>query len=164
MVMRQSHAPFTENGFTLIELLVTVAIVAILASVAMPLSELTQQRSKEQGLRQNLRELRTAIDAFKQAVDEGRILKSLDQSGYPPKLSVLVEGVEDAKSPVTNKIYFLRRIPMDPFAENAPDAESSWGLRSYESPPDAPKEGKDVYDVYSLSTRTGLNGIPYREW
>ncbi|OFZ66145.1 MAG: general secretion pathway protein GspG [Betaproteobacteria bacterium RBG_16_56_24] len=162
--MRQRHTSFAQNGFTLIELLVTVAIVAILASVAMPLSELTQQRAKEQELRQYLRDIRTAIDAYKQAWDEGRIVRSLDQSGYPPKLSVLVEGVEDAKSPVTKKIYFLRRIPMDPFAENAVNTEPSWGLRSYESPPDAPKEGKDVYDVYSLSTRTGLNGIPYREW
>jgi general secretion pathway protein G len=162
--MKKRHTPLAENGFTLIELLVTVAIVAILASVAMPLSELSQQRVREQELRQDLRVIRTAIDAYKQAVDEGHITKSLDQSGYPPSLSVLVEGVEDAKSPVTKKIYFLRRIPMDPFAENASDAESSWGKRSYESPPDAPREGKDVYDVYSQSNRTGLNSVPYREW
>lgn len=162
--MRKHRIPLAKNGFTLIEMLVTVAIVAILATVAMPLSELTQQRVKEQELRQDLREIRTAIDAYKQAVDEGRINRSLDQSGYPPTLDVLVEGVEDAKSPVTKTIYFLRRIPMDPFAENAADAESSWGKRSYESPPDAPHEGKDVFDVYSLSDRTGLNGTPYRDW
>lgn len=155
---------FSKNGFTLIELLVTVTIVAILASVALPLSELSQQRAKEQELRQSLREIRTAIDAYKQAVDEGHIIKSLDQSGYPPKLSLLAEGVTDARSPVSRKIYFLRRIPMDPFSENAVDAESSWGKRSYDSPPDAPREGKDVYDVHSMSARTGLNGIPYREW
>lgn len=162
--MRRYQAYFRESGFTLIELLVTVAIVAILASVALPLTELSQQRAKEQELRQALREIRTAIDAYKQAVDEGRVIRSLDQSGYPPKLSLLAKGVTDVKSPVARKLYFLRRIPMDPFAENPANAESSWGKRSYDSPPDAPREGRDVYDVYSLSTRTGLNGIPYREW
>lgn len=151
-------------GFTLIELLVTVAIVAILASVALPLSSLAQQRAKEQELRQNLREIRSAIDAYKQAADEGRVQKSIDQSGYPPKLSILVEGVEDARSPVHNRLYFLRRIPHDPFADQSIAADSSWGLRSYDSPPDAPHAGKDVYDVYSLSDRVGLNGISYKEW
>lgn len=153
-----------QSGFTLIEMLVTVVIVAILASVALPLSELSQQRAKESELKQDLRDIRNAIDAYKLAVDEGRILKSLDQSGYPPKLSILVDGVTDARSPVPKKIYFLRRIPKAPFAENAPDAESSWGKRSYDSPPDAQREGRDVYDVYSSSARIGLNGIPYREW
>jgi len=151
-------------GFTLIELLVTLVIVATLASVAMPLSALNQQRAKERELRQNLSEIRAAIDAYKQAVDEGRIYHSLDQSGYPPRLSSLVDGVVDVKSPVSRKIYFLRRIPKDPFAEDAVDGESSWGKRSYASPPDAPREGKDVYDIYSRSDKSGLNGIPYREW
>lgn len=162
--MRRDRAYYREKGFTLIELLVTVVIVAILASVALPLSELSRQRAKEQELRQALREIRTAIDAYKQAVDEGRVIRSLDQSGYPPKLSLLAEGVTDVKSPVAKKLYFLRRIPMDPFAENPTNAEFSWGKRSYDSPPDSPREGRDVYDVYSLSTRTGLNGITYREW
>jgi general secretion pathway protein G len=162
--MRQHSSLCAEDGFTLIELLVTVVIVAILASVAMPLSALSQQRAKEQELRQNLREIRTAIDAYKQAVDEGRIARSLDQSGYPPKLSVLANGVTDVKSPVSKKIYFLRRVPKDPFAEGDVNGEPSWGSRSYDSAPDAPRAGKDVYDVYSLSDRTGLNGVPYREW
>jgi general secretion pathway protein G len=162
--MKKHFVFCAESGFTLIEILVTVVIIAILASVALPLSELSQQRAKEQELRQDLRELRMAIDAYKQAVDEGHILKSLDQSGYPPKLSDLVDGVEDARSPIPKKIYFIRRIPQDPFAENVADGESSWGKRSYDSPLDAPREGLDVYDVYSLSTRTGLNGVPYREW
>lgn len=162
--MRQHSSPVRQDGFTLIELLVTVVIVAVLASVAMPLSALSQQRSKEQELRQNLRDIRTAIDAYKQAVDEGRIARSLDQSGYPPRLSVLVNGATDVKSPVKKQIYFLRRIPRDPFAENDVDAEPSWGTRSYDSPPEAPHAGKDVYDVYSRSDRTGLNGVPYREW
>jgi general secretion pathway protein G len=162
--MRPHPSSCAEDGFTLIELLVTVVIVAILASVAMPLSALSQQRTKEQELRQNLREIRTAIDAYKQAVDEGRVARSLDQSGYPPKLSVLAEGVTDVKSPVAKKIYFLRRIPKDPFAEGDTDGAASWGNRSYDSPLDAPRAGKDVYDIYSLSDRTGLNGVPYREW
>jgi len=153
------------RGFTLIEMLVTVAIVALLASVALPLAEVAVQRNKEQSLRQSLHEIRKAIDAYKQAVDEGRIVKAADESGYPPTLQILVEGVADSKSPVARKLYFLRRIPPDPLAEN-PSAhpEASWGKRSYESPHDAPKEGKDVFDVYSLSAGTGLNGVPYREW
>lgn len=160
----QYHIRLAANGFTLIEILVTLAIVAILASVAFPMSELVQRRAKEQELRQSLREIRTAIDAYKRAVDEGRIVKTLDQSGYPPKLSVLVNGVVDARSPVSRKIYFLRRIPKDPFATDVQDAESSWGKRSYDSPPDVPHEGRDVYDVYSLSVQEGLNDVPYREW
>ena len=142
----------------------TVVIVAILASVALPLSALSDQRVKEQQLRESLREIRTAIDEYKRAVDEGRISGTLNQSGYPPKLSGLVEGVEDTKSPIHRKIYFLRRIPRDPFADGTVSAEDSWGKRSYDSPSDNPRYDKDVYDVYSLNERTGLNGIPYREW
>lgn len=153
-----------ESGFSLIELMVTVVIVAILASVALPLSELTRQRAKERELRQSLRELRTAIDAYKQAVDEGRIARSLDDNGYPSKLSLLAEGVTDIRDPAQKKIYFMRHIPGDPFAVSTVAAELSWGTRSYDSPPDVPHAGNDVYDVYSLSERVGLNGIPYREW
>ncbi|MBU1482176.1 MAG: type II secretion system GspH family protein [Gammaproteobacteria bacterium] len=162
--MRRHSSNRAEDGFTLIELLVTIVIVAILASVAMPLSALSQQRANEKELRQSLREIRIAIDAYKQAADEGRVARSLDQSGYPPKLSVLVEGASDVKSPVKKKIYFLRRIPRDPFADNDISGETSWGTRSYDSPPEAPHAGKDVYDVYSQSDRIGLNGVPYREW
>jgi general secretion pathway protein G len=149
-------------GFTLIELLITVAIVALLASVALPLSEIAVQRGKEQELSRALREIRDAIDAYKRYVDEGRIRRAADASGYPPSLTVLVEGAEDA---TRAKIYLLRRIPRDPFAGNADvPAAKSWGLRSYESSHDDPKPGKDVFDVYSLSAGTGLNGTPYREW
>jgi general secretion pathway protein G len=162
--MRRSPGIAFAGGFTLIELLVTVVIVAILASVALPLTALSEQRVKEQRLRENLRELRIAIDAYKRAVDEGRVGGSLDQSGYPPKLSMLVDGVEDTKSPVKAKIYFLRRIPKDPFADNEVDADASWGKRSYNSPPDNPRYDKDVYDIYSLSPMTGLDGVAYREW
>lgn len=152
-------------GFTLIELVITVAIVGLLASIALPLAELAVQRGREQELRLALRQIRGAIDAYKQAVDDGRIVKTLDQTGYPPSLRVLEEGVEDAKSPKKAKIYFLRRIPRDPFhPDPATPAEETWGKRSYASPPDDPREGDDVFDVYSLSDATGLNGVPYRQW
>ena len=154
-----------NRGFTLIELVVTVAIVAILASVAMPLNELVLQRAKEQDLRRALRDIREAIDAHKQAADEGRIQKKVGESGYPRRLPDLVEGVEDQKDPKKARIYFLRRLPPDPFATDtwASPAET-WGLRSYASPPDDPSEGEDVFDVYSRSARVGINGRPYKEW
>ena len=155
-----------SRGFTLIELVITVAIVGLLASIAMPMAEVAMQHSKERELRDALMQIRTAIDAYKQALDEGHMLADAQKSGYPPSLKALVEGVEDAKSANKDqKIYFLRRVPRDPFAaDSAVPPEASWGLRSYASPPDAPSEGPDVYDVYSLSTATGLNGIPYRQW
>jgi general secretion pathway protein G len=153
------------GGFTFIELVITVAIVGLLASLALPLSEVAVQRSKEQELRRSLREIRDAIDAYKLAVDEQRIPKAVNESGYPKTLAVLVEGVNDAKSPKRAKIYFLRRIPRDPFSTDpGKSAAQTWGKRSYASPPDEPQEGDDVYDVYSLSTRVGLNGVPHREW
>ena len=153
------------GGFTLIELVITVAIVALLASVAMPLNELVVQRAKEHDLRRALRDIREAIDSYKQASDDGRIPKRVGESGYPKRLEDLVEGVEDQKSPRKERMYFLRRIPRDPFAGDSNlSAAATWGKRSYSSPPDAPREGDDVFDVYSLATGTGINGRPYREW
>lgn len=157
-------SPRPSEGFTLIELIITVAIVAILASVALPLTELVVQRAKEQELRTALRQIREAIDTWKQAADEGRITRQADESGYPPALEALAAGVEDIKSPQKKMIYFLRRVPRDPFApENLPAADT-WGKRAYESPPDNPQEGDDVFDVYSLAPGMGLNGVAYREW
>jgi general secretion pathway protein G len=146
------------KGFTLVELLIVVAIVALLASVAAPLAELSFQRGKEQELRTALREIREGIDAYKRAADEGRIERKADGSGYPPSLETLVQGVADKTSPEKSTIYFLRRIPRDPITGE------DWGLRSYASPASDPQPGKDVYDVYSRSDETGLNKIPYRDW
>lgn len=162
--MRRTHR--SSQGFTLIELLVTVAIVGVMASVVLPMMELVVQRAKEQELRSALREIRGALDSYRAAVQEGRIVHSPTVSGYPPNLGVLVEGVEDARSPSAKiRIYFIRRIPRDPFSlDNEISAEKQWGLRSYSSSADAPEAGEDVYDVYSHSSGVGINGIAYRDW
>ena len=149
----------TARGFTLIELLITIAIVAILASAARPLSELNVKRAKELELRRALREIREGLDAYRQAAEDGRIERGAANSGYPPSLDALVQGVPDRRNPKAQRMYFLRRIPRDPMT---PDGQ--WGLRSYASPPESPAEGDDVYDVYTLSAGTGINGRPYREW
>ena len=154
-----------ERGFTLIELIVTVAIVGLLATAAFPLAEMAARRSREQDLRLALREIRDGIDAYKTAYDQGRIERVAGETGYPPDLYVLVDGVEDASDPNGHLMYFLRRVPRDPFfPDGSVPAEETWGLRSYASSPDAPRPGADVFDVHSLSSRQGLNGVPYREW
>jgi general secretion pathway protein G len=154
------------RGFTMIELVVTVAIVALLATAVIPSAQLVFQREREAELRSSLRTLRTAIDAYKKAADDGRVKKDADKSGYPPDLQTLVDGVEDARNPKPGiMIYFLRRIPRDPLWPDATAAAAdTWGLRSYASPTDDPQPGDDVFDVYSRSGKTGLNGVPYREW
>jgi general secretion pathway protein G len=147
-----------SQGFTLIELMITVAIIGLLASVALPLAEVQVQRNKEAELRRVLREVREAIDAYKRASDDGAIEKPLGKTGYPPTLERLVEGAVDKRDPKGGRLYFLRRVPVDPITGK------EWGLRAYASPPDAPHKGEDVYDIYSQSDAVGLNGVRYREW
>lgn len=155
-----------DRGFTIIELVVTVAIVSLLATAVVPSAQLMYQRERESELRASLRTIRAAIDAYKQASDAGRIRKEVDKSGYPPDLRSLVDGVDDARSAREGvKLYFLRRLPRDPFWPDATTpAEETWRVRSYASPPDDPQPGDDVYDVSSRSSRTGLDGVPYRDW
>ena len=153
-------------GFTLIELVITVAIVGLLATAAWPMAELSVQRAREQELHFALREIRTALDAYKEAVNDGRIVNALGESGYPPSLGVLVDGIPDTRDPEgKSRIYFLRKIPRDPmFAGPEMTNEQIWGKRSYASSAGEPMEGEDVFDVYSSSPGIGLNGIPYRDW
>ncbi len=166
-----NRVPASQSGFTLIELMIVVVIMAILASVAMPLRELMVKREKEQVLRTGLRQIRGAIDAYKQAVDDMRIKKIEEESGYPARLEDLFIGVPDIKDTDKKNIFFLRRLPRDPMfreldvagIERVPDVDT-WGKRSYESSPDNPQEGEDVFDVFSRSESIGLNGIPYNKW
>lgn len=152
-------------GFTLIELLVTLVILSLLATAAAPVMQLSVKRSKEQELKRALWQIRDAIDAYKQAVDDGLILQSIDRSGYPKNLETLAEGVVNIKDPKKRKIYFLRQIPRDPFAkqDGLPAAET-WRLRSYSSSFDQLQAGDDVYDVHSFSSELGLDKRPYSEW
>ncbi|MDI1298711.1 type II secretion system protein [Methylotenera sp.] len=159
------RASSNHKGFTLIELLVALVLLALLMTAASPLMQLTAQRNKEQELKKALWQIRDAIDAYKQASDDGLIKKSVDQSGYPASLQLLVSGVENIQDVKKRKIYFMRNIPRDPFStETTANAEATWGKRSYASSYDKPEEGEDVYDVYSLSREVGINQQAYGEW
>jgi general secretion pathway protein G len=152
-----------NRGYTFVELLVVSTIIMILASAIMPLARVTAQREREAELRRDLRELRTAIDKFKDAVDTGQISPlELDVSneGYPPDLDTLVEGVPAANDATGRKIKFLRRVPIDPMTKN-----TEWGKRSYQERPDSTSwDGRNVYDVYTTFSGTALDGTKYRDW
>jgi general secretion pathway protein G len=152
-----------SKGFTFIELLVVTTILLILASAVMPLAKVTVQREREVELRRALREMRTAIDKYKDAVDNG-LISSLDvrlgSEGYPPDLETLVDGVTVANDASGRKLKFLRRIPMDPMTHS-----TEWGMRAYGDKPDSTSwGGGNVYDVYSKSEATSLDGTKYRDW
>jgi general secretion pathway protein G len=140
-------------------MVVTVAILAILAGVALPVVKFTEKRHKEMELRSALRQMRDAIDDYKRYSDSGFIPVDLGTDGYPKDLETLVEGV-DIVGQVDKKIRFLRRVPVDPMT-----GDVEWGLRSYQDDPDGTSwGGENVYDVYSQSEGVGLNDIPYQEW
>lgn len=152
------------QGFTLIEMLVVLAMLGVLAAAARPVLLLSVQRGQEFQLREGLRQIRTALDAYKRAAEAGQIQQSPEDSGYPHQLVDLVRGVPDAKSTEGRKLYFLRRLPRDPFAEAGQEPADTWGLRAADSPPDEPRAGRDVFDVYSRSERRALDGSRYRDW
>jgi general secretion pathway protein G len=150
-------------GFTFVELLVVSTMILVLAAAALPMAKVTMQRQREIELRRTLREMRTAIDKFKDAVDTGLIASTdvkTDSEGYPPDLDTLVEGVNKAGDLSGVKLKFLRRIPIDPMTHS-----SEWGLRAYQDSPDSKSwGGKNVFDVYSKSEGTALDGTKYRDW
>jgi general secretion pathway protein G len=163
MTMRPLRRRYGEGGFTFIELLVVTTILLILASAVMPLARVTVQRTREAELRRALREMRTAIDKYKDAVDNG-LIGSIDvkvgSEGYPPDLETLVEGVGVANDATGRKLKFLRRVPIDPIS-----GSEEWGMRAYGDKPDSTSwGGSNVYDVYSKSEGTALDGTKYKDW
>jgi general secretion pathway protein G len=163
MTMPRRAARLYERGYTFVELLVVTALVAILASAVMPLAKVAMQRQREIELRRVLREVRTAIDHYKDAADQGMIAATelrLGNEGYPPTLEVLVEGVRAAGDATDRKLKFLRRIPVDPMT-----GTKEWGMRSYQDRPDARSwGGQNVYDVFTTSDGTALDGTKYKDW
>jgi general secretion pathway protein G len=162
---RRGQGARRRSGITLVELLITIAILAIIATMVLPIVEIRVRMDKEQELRTALRAIRDALDDYRRAHDAGRIAQLEGESGYPPSLLALIRGVTDEANPAGAKLRFLAEIPRDPLnTDRKVPAEQSWGLRSYESPPEAPRPGTDVYDVYSLNPGKGLDGVPYAQW
>jgi general secretion pathway protein G len=152
-----------SKGYTFIEMLIVATIIMILASGIMPLVKVTSQRTREVELRRELREVRTAIDKFKDAADLGQI-GSLDikvgSENYPPDLQTLVDGVAAANDATGRKLKFLRHIPVDPMTHGA-----EWGMRSYQDKPDSTRwGGQNVFDIYTTSDGTALDGTKYKDW
>jgi general secretion pathway protein G len=153
------------RGFTLVEMLVVAAMMAVLAMAVLPMAEISNARWKERELRTALQEIRSAIDRYKRLADEAAGGGPRTGSGYPPTLESLLVGLPDASAATgAAPRPLLRRIPRDPFAPDGVPAEASWGLRSYDSPVHAPRAGADVYDVFSRSPRMGSNGVPLQQW
>jgi len=147
------------KGFSLVELIITVTIIGILTAMAVPLARNTIQREREVELRQALRDLRVAIDKYKEASERGLIQVKVGTDGYPENLEVLVEGVSMLNT-VDKKLKFLRKIPTDPMTNSA-----DWGLRAYQDEPDAFSwGGENVFDVYTKSEGIALDGTKYKEW
>ncbi len=147
-----------ERGFTLAELVMVAALLAILAGMAMPVAKFTVKRRKEMELRLALRQMRTGIDEYKRLSDQGMIPVKLGSEGYPPDLETLAEGVELVGQEIKRK--FLRKLPMDPMTR-----EEEWGLKSYQDDADSNGwGGENVWDVYSLSESTALDGTEYKDW
>ena len=158
-------AGLRARGFTLIELLVCLAILGFLASLALPMAEMTVQREKERELKRALWEIRDALDAYRAAREAGAVLGPGDRPPYPATLHELTVEVPDARADRQGQtMRFLRRVPRDPFAEPGVPAEQSWGLRGYQSDADNPQPGPEVCDVHSMSTAVGLNGVPLKQW
>jgi general secretion pathway protein G len=153
------------RGFTIIELLVVMAILGVLAAAVMPLSETLIRSQQEHELQRALWDIRDAIDEYKRAVDAGALVTKEGKSNYPATLQALVDGFDDARPDAKSRhLYFLRQVPRDPFADVALAADKTWRLRSYQSPPDKPAAGEDVYDVHSSSDETALDGSSYSKW
>jgi len=156
---RDGCASDAEAGLTLLELVVASAILMVLATMALPLARVKIKRDKELELRRALREMRTAIDRYKDAADRGLIAVQVETEGYPPDLETLVEGVALSGAP-GRRMRFLRRIPLDPMTNS-----TEWGLRSVQDPPDSRySNGKNVFDVYSRSSGVALDGTYYADW
>jgi general secretion pathway protein G len=153
------------RGFSYIELMISITILALLATLAVPYLEHTVKRQKESELKVGLREIRMAIDAYKKAYNEGHIQHVIGDSGYPKRLEDLVIGIPDLTDPDKKPLRFMRKLPVDPmFLGSYESPSETWGKRSYESDAESPREGVDVYDIYSLSEEKGLNGTFYRQW